>query len=450
MQATDNACKNCSSRKTCKHIGLSGRVSVHEVRDYESEVRSYSRSYPFVLKKAQGAVVYTEDGVPYIDFLSGCGSLNYGHNEPSIKQAAFDYLLSDSVQMTLDIQSVARRTFMDVFQSVILRPRGLNYKMQLPGPTGSNAVEAAVKLARKVTGRTNVVAFTNAFHGCSLGSLALTGSEHHRAASEALLSHVFRQPFDGYFGPGVDTAAQLRRLLSDPSSGISKPAAIIFETVQGEGGLNVASVEWAKSIAQIAREFDILVIVDDIQAGCGRTGTFFSFESLGIEPDIVTVSKSLSGFGLPLSLVLLRPDLDVWQPGEHNGTFRGTSLSFVTATAAIEKFWSTGALSREVFAKGQRARKVLHPVVEQYALAIKGKGLLIGVDTFSAEVAANVKDIAFKRNLIIECCGPRDEIIKLLPPLNIDDETFEQGLTTLVNVLEDVLSEQAIPLARFA
>lgn len=305
-------------------------------------------------------------------------------------------------------------------------------------------------MARKVTGRTNVVAFTNAFHGCSLGSLALTGSDHHRRASEALLTHVFHHPFDGYYGPGVDTAAQLRRLLSDPSSGLSKPAAIIFETVQGEGGLNVASVDWAKAIAQIARDNDILLIVDDIQAGCGRTGTFFSFESLGIVPDIVTLSKSLSGFGLPLSLVLLRPDLDVWQPGEHNGTFRGTSLSFVTASAAIEKYWSSGTLSREVFAKGQRALQLLRPIADQYALAIKGKGLLIGVDTLSSDVAANVKDIAFKRNLIVECCGPNDEIVKLLPPLNIDGETFEKGLATLVSVLEDVLSEQPIPLARFA
>ncbi|MBC7168518.1 diaminobutyrate--2-oxoglutarate transaminase, partial [Phenylobacterium sp.] len=283
----------------------------------ESKVRSYCRSFPAVFERAEGSWQYDKDGKGYIDFLTGCSVLNYGHNHPAMKQALIDYIQSDGVVHSLDMHSKAKGEFLEALESKILKPRGMNYLAQFTGPTGANAVEAALKLARKVTGRTNVIAFTNGFHGVTLGALAATGNSHHRGGAHIPLSGVTRMPYDGYFGEGVDTAAQLDKMLSDPSGGVDKPAAIIVEVVQGEGGLNVASAEWLQKVEKIARKHGALFIVDDIQAGCGRTGAFFSFEGMGLKPDIITMAKSLSGMGLPMALVLVKPELDQWKPGEH-------------------------------------------------------------------------------------------------------------------------------------
>ena len=339
--------------------------------EIESEVRSYCRNFPDVFSRAEGAFVYSATGKSYIDFLSACGSLNYGHNHPELRKALVSYVKKQGVTMSLDTETVSKNEFLEAFREHILEPRGFSYKLQFAGPTGANAVEAAIKLARKVTGRTNVVAFTNAFHGCSLGALALTANAHHRGSSEALLSHVNRVPYDGYLGPDVDTSALLEKLLSDPSSGIDVPAAIILETIQGEGGLNVASANWVKNVARIAQKFGALLIVDDIQAGCGRSGDFFSFEPFGIEPDIVCLAKSISGFGLPMSLVLIKPEHDIWAPGEHNGTFRGNNLAFVTATVALRQFWKTSEFQKIIKDNGEKLRAVLtnlvaaHPKIDR-------------------------------------------------------------------------------------
>jgi hypothetical protein len=239
-----------------------------------------------------------------------------------------------------------------------LRARGLQYKLQCVGPTGTNAVEAALKLARKVTGRSNVVAFTNAYHGCTLGALATTGNRNYRNASQGELGHVYRAVYDGYHD-GVDGAGLLQRMFDDPSSGFDNVAAIILECVQGEGGFNVATPQWAQKIAAVARAHGTLLILDEIQTGCGRTGDFFAFESLGIQPDIVTMAKSLSGFGLPLAMVMMRPELDAWEPGEHTGTFRGNAPAFVTGTVALEKFWTDAQLMTRVRAFERRITEEL-------------------------------------------------------------------------------------------
>src|SRR5690606_17560882 len=223
----------------------------------------------------------------------------------------------------LDLHTAAKERFLEALEEVILEPRGMNHRAMFTGPTGTNAVEAAIKLARKVTGRQMIVAFTNGFHGMTLGALACTGNSGKRSGAGVPLSHVAHEPFDGYYGPDVDTAALLDQRLSDPSSGLDAPAAILVETVQGEGGLNAASAGWLRAIAGIARKHGALLIVDDVQAGVGRTGTFFSFEPAGIRPDLVTLAKSLSGYGLPLALLLIDRRYDRWLPGEHNGTFRG-------------------------------------------------------------------------------------------------------------------------------
>ena len=304
----------------------------------ESQVRSYCRSFPVRFEHAKGARLETVDGDSYIDFLAGAGTLNYGHNHPVLKKALQKYIESDHIVHGLDMETAAKEAFLEGFYRVILQPRDMNYKVQFPGPTGTNAVEVALKIARKAKKRSNIVSFTNAFHGATMGSLATTANSHYRDASGVTLQGVSFLPYDGYFGPDIDTSEMLEKMIKDGSSGLDHPAAVLVETVQGEGGINVASGEWLRKVERICRENDILFIVDDIQMGCGRTGTFFSFEQYGIEPDIVTLSKSLSGYGLPMALVLMKPELDLWKPGEHNGTFRGHNLAFVTAKAALDHF----------------------------------------------------------------------------------------------------------------
>jgi diaminobutyrate-2-oxoglutarate transaminase len=321
-------------------------VSIFE--QYESDVRGYCRNFPTVFDTAKGAWMTDTNGRKYLDFFSGAGVLNYGHNPDRLKEALIAYLERDGITHTLDMYSDAKRRFIERFVEVILAPRKMDYKLQFPGPTGTNAVEAALKLARKVTGRERVVNFTNAFHGMTLGSLAVTGNGFKRAGAGVPLNHTHAVPFDGYMGEDVDTLDYLEALLTDDGSGLDLPAAVILETVQAEGGVNVASNAWLRRLREITRKHEVLLIVDDIQVGCGRTGSFFSFEAAGIDPDIVTLSKSLSGYGLPFALVLFKPELDQWAPGEHNGTFRGHCPAFVTATAALD-FWADPWLEKSVW-----------------------------------------------------------------------------------------------------
>ncbi len=409
----------------------------------ESAVRSYAHHFPVKFVKAQGARLFDADGRTYIDFLSGCSSLNYGHNHPVLKKALAEYIEADGLTHSLDMETDAKEAFLQEFESTILRPRGIDYVVQFPGPTGANAVEAALKVARKVTGRSNVIAFTNGFHGCTLGSLALTGNRHHRDGSGVPLHDVTRMPFDGYFGPDTDTAEPIARMLEDPSSGIDAPAAFVVETVQGEGGLNAASGRWLRALEQMARRHGALLIVDDIQAGIGRTGTFFSFEPAGIRPDIVTLAKSVSGYGLPLALTLFRRDLDVWKPGEHNGTFRGNCHAFVTATAALQAFWRDDALQRAVGQKGHVIRQCLTELAalrEDDAVRVKGRGMMLGLDVGSGDAAAAIVRRCFADGLVIETSGPRNEVVKCLAPLTIANADLLGGLEVLRRAVTAVLA----------
>ncbi|MEX2697220.1 diaminobutyrate--2-oxoglutarate transaminase [Rhizobium mongolense] len=419
---------------------FSGKNISDVYRDIESEVRRYCRAYPVEFGRAKGSYLYDRLGRPYLDFLSGCGSLNYGHNCEPIRESLMEYILSDGVAMSMDMHSVAKTGFLTALRDAILVPRQLDFHVQFTGPTGANAVEAAIKLARKFTGRANVIAFTNGFHGCSLGALGLTGNSSHRASSKPLLTQVTHLPYCDYFGPTVDTAAQIEKLLLDSSSGIDAPAAFVFETVQGEGGANVCSPIWAQRMQRLAHEIGALTIVDDIQAGCGRTGNFFSFEDLGIVPDIVIMAKSISGFGLPMSIAFIRPQYDIWNPGEHNGTFRGNNHAFITAAAALKRYWSNDRFAKEVKEKATLARGVVETVAEQYGLSVKGKGLLLGLDFSNTQDCAAVKEACFQDGLIIETCGPKDEVLKILPPLTISRSEFDDGLQIVRSALNKVHS----------
>ena len=244
-------------------------------------------------------------GRRYLDFLAGAGSLNYGHNNPILKDSLISYIERDGITHSLDLFTAAKESFLEAMEEIILQPRGLDYVVQFTGPTGTNAVEAAMKLARKVTGRTNIINFTNGFHGVSVGALAATCNQHFRGAAGVALQGVTVMPYDRYFGDEIDTMSLIDKMLSDPSSGVDQPAAMLIELVQGEGGLNAARAVWLKRLQALCRRRNILLIVDDVQAGCGRTNQFFSFEAAGLKPDIVTMSKSISGYGLPFALVLI-------------------------------------------------------------------------------------------------------------------------------------------------
>lgn len=403
----------------------------------ESEVRTYSRSFPVVFTQAQGARLTAEDGKQYIDFLAGAGTLNYGHNHPKLKQALLDYIANDGIVHGLDMWTKAKREYLEALETLILKPRGLDYKVQLPGPTGTNAVEAAIRLARLATGRHNVVSFTNGFHGVTMGALAVTGNRKFREATGGIptLGGVF-MPFDGYLGEGVDTLDYFEKLLGDNSSGLDRPAAVIVETVQGEGGINPASDEWLQKLEKVCKRQDILLIIDDIQAGCGRTGKFFSFEQAGIKPDMVTNSKSLSGFGLPFSHVLMRPDLDKWQPGQYNGTFRGFSLAMTTAAAALHHFWSDDALERDVQRKGQVVQERFQQLADWLGgkgvtASERGRGLMRALDVGTGDNADKITAEAFKRGLVIETSGHDGQAVKCLCPLTISDEDLTEGLDIL-------------------
>ena len=410
-------------------------TTFEQFEQHESGIRSYCRSFPVIFNQARGAELITTEGKSYIDFLAGAGTLNYGHNHPVLKKALIDYLQNDGLTHGLDMYSSAKESFLETFHRVILEPRGLgDFVVQFSGPTGANSVEAALKLARKVTGRSNVISFTNGFHGCTIGALAATGNQHHRGAAGVPLTDVSRMPYANYFGDKVNTISMMDKLLSDPSSGVDKPAAVIVEVVQGEGGLNTASADWMRKLEKLCRKHGMLLIVDDIQAGCGRTGSFFSFEEMGIKPDIITLSKSLSGFGLPFAVVVMRRELDQWEPGEHNGTFRGNNHAFVTATAALEHFWTSDELAKSVKAKGAIIRERMQKIVRRHgpdSLYVKGRGIMIGINCPDGDTAAAICAEAFENGLVIETSGNHSQVVKCLCPLIISEEQINQAMNIL-------------------
>lgn len=406
-------------------------AEVFEAR--ESNVRGYCRSFPTVFEKAKGSLLYDERGEVYIDFLAGAGTLNYGHNHPVLKKALLEYIEADGLTHGMDMYSSAKRRFLDTFYTSILEPREMDYKVQFTGPTGTNAVEAALKIARNAKGRSNVVSFTNGFHGMTLGSVAATGNSYYRDAAGVDLGNTTFMPYYGYLGDNLDTLAYFEKALADNSSGLDHPAAVIVESIQGEGGVNEASYAWLRRLERLCEANDMLLILDDIQMGCGRTSTFFSFEETGIEPDIITMSKSLSGIGQPLSVVLMKPHLDLWEPGQHNGTFRGNNHAFVTAAAAMKHFWTNRDFTREVRRKavtiGDRLQRMRadHPAIS----GVRGRGMVVGIECTPPEFASAISKAAFERGLIIETAGADDQVVKLLPPLTTPDDVLDEGLTIL-------------------
>ena len=402
---------------------------------WESEIRGYCRAYPTVFASASNARQVDEAGTSYIDFFAGAGVLNFGHNNAAMKRAMIDFLEGDGVAHSLDTYTTTKRDFVQKFHDVILAPRGMDHRMQFMGPTGSNAVEAALKLARLATGREHVVAFSHGFHGMTLGSLAATANDAFRKWAGVPLEHVVRLPNETSPGGGVEGIEAYRAALSDASSGQKPPAAFLVEVIQAEGGVNVASQEWLHAVQELAHEVGALFIIDDIQAGCGRTGSYFSFDGMGLDPDIITLAKGLGGYGTPIAMNLNKPEVDAhWSPGAHTGTFRGQGLSFVAGTVALDHFTDDAPLMDEVPVKGQQMRDRLLAIADTHRAhgwEVRGRGMMQALDVLDGALAKEVQRIAFENGLLIGPCGTGGRVIKLIPPLTIPDEDLAEGLDIL-------------------
>lgn len=401
---------------------------------WESEVRGYVRAYPTVFQSASNATLVDEAGKSYTDFFAGAGVLNFGHNNAAMKRALIEFIESDGVAHSLDMATTVKREFIQTFVDVIMKPRGMDYRLQFTGPTGTNCVEASLKLAREVTGRRTIVAFSHGFHGMTLGSLACTANEYFRSAAGVALDNVIRLPFETAPGGGVEQLGEFACALQDPSSGLEPPAAFIVEAIQAEGGVNVASAEWLKALQMLARSTGALLIVDDIQAGCGRTGSYFSFDGMDLDPDIITLAKGLGGFGTPIAMNMIKPEHDKhWKPGKHTGTFRGQGLSFVAGRIGLEQF-RDDALMTAVKAKGERMRACLDRIAATHSergFAVRGKGMMQAIDVNDGELAKAVSKHCFEQGLLVGPCGSGGRVLKLIPPLTIPDEQLDRGLAIL-------------------
>jgi len=405
---------------------------------HESVIRGYCRAFPTVFATAVNARQTDEAGKTYLDFFAGAGVLNFGHNNPRMKKAMIAYLEKDGVLHSLDMHTTAKRHFIEQFVNVILKPRNMDYKLQFMGPTGTNAVEAALKLARRATGRRDVVAFSYGFHGMTLGALACTANAYFRGAAGVDLPHVIRVPFGCEpvckgcrQGCGLPALQALRAQLEDASSGVAKPAAFLLEVIQAEGGVHVAGKAWLQEVQRMANDFGALFIVDDIQAGCGRTGQYFSFDDMDIAPDIITLAKGIGGAGTPLAMNLVKPEFDKhWQPGEHTGTFRGQGLSFVAGAEAL-RYFEDEVLMDEVKAKGAEMRARLESLAAAFPaqqLDVRGKGMLQALDVADGALAKAIAFACFEAGLLVGPCGSGGRVLKLIPPLTIPWEDLRQGL----------------------
>ena len=397
--------------------------------EFESNVRYYCRRWPVVFATASGASLVDETGQTYLDFFSGAGALSYGHNNPFLVEVAIDHLRAGRVVHSLDAHTPEKRAFLEAFRDRIVVPRHLDMVVQFVGPTGATAVEAALRLAEKLTGSRAVVAYEGSFHGMTAAAASVSAS---------LDRHHDRCVFLPYVGrcEGADLA-RLQAAIQTPIDG-QLPGALILEPLQADGGARPFDPEYLALVRRVCTEHKVVVIADEVQAGNGRSGPFFSFEGSGLDPDIICLSKSLSGLGLPLALNLVRRGLDQWAPGEFTGTFRGDNLAFATATAVLHRYWSDTELEQSTDRRGQLVRQTLEQLADEpdvAPFAIHGKGLIWGLHFDDSATAAAVAEAAFRLGLIVETCGREDTTVKLLPPLVAEDDEITTGLNLLADAV---------------
>jgi diaminobutyrate-2-oxoglutarate transaminase len=417
----------------------------------ESSARTYPRRLTIAPRRGVGSYIEDVDGNVFIDFLTGAGVMALGHSHPELIEAAERQL--GVLTHGLDFPTEIRDEFITTQLSMLPPAMRERTKIGFCGPTGANAIEAAVKLCKIATGRSEIVAFQGGFHGSTHGTMALSSlvSQREGVANTMPGVHFFPFPYalrSPLGGPdsGRRCLEFLERTLHDPLSGITRPAAVILEVVQGEGGVVPAPTDFLVGVREVTRELEIPLIVDEVQCGCGRTGTWFAFEQHGIVPDVIVASKALGGIGAPISLILYDERLDVWSPGAHIGTFRGNQLAFAAGVAAVEIIRRDGVLDN-VRELGAHALAVLeqlardHPIVAE----ARGSGLMLGfelADPVTGDpnpgAAIAVQRGALERGLIVELGGRHDAVVRLLPPLNVSRRTLDQALEILRDAVADI------------
>lgn len=449
-----------SKPRVCQDLTADAALEFQE--SHESNVRSYPRRLPLAIAKAKGAWIWDTRGQKFLDFLSGAGVLALGHHHPEVDAEIVAQIGNELPYQTLDLTSPVKNAFIQ--QLLDFLPTGFfeDPRVQFCGPSGADAVEAAIKLARISTGRTGVISFHGGYHGVTSGALAVTGnlSMKQRQPETAVGVHFFPYPYS-YRCPfglgGVDGARvglrYIESALDDPESGIRKPAAMILEPIQGEGGVIPAPKFWLQEIRRITRERGIVLIVDEIQSGIGRTGEAFAFEESEISPDILVLSKAIGG-GLPLSTLVFESSMDAWRSGEHCGTFRGNQLAMAAGTKTLEIIRRDGICDRAKM-MGKRLGKGLRQLAAEEPGCIgevRGRGLMIGVEIvdreagdgrfpppFAPERALRIQREALKRGLIMERGGRHGSIIRLLPPLIVTKEQVD----SCVEIIADSIRASA-------
>lgn len=424
----------------------------------ESNARSYPRKFPFSLVKAKGSWVEDVEGNRYLDFLCGAGTLALGHNDPEVNQAMIEMLTGDAPLHTLDLMTPVKDCFVHTLISLLPKELQPDAKIQFCSPSGTDAVDAAIKLCKTATGRSSVVAFNGAYHGMGHGAMSLTGNLAAKTKVHSLMPDVHFLPYPySYrcpFGLGGEAGTKacceyFERVLKDPESGITRPAAVILEPIQGEGGVIPAPVEFLQTVRRVTKELDIPMIVDEIQCGVGRSGRFFAFEYADIVPDVILVSKAIGG-SQPMSVVVYNKALDKWQPGAHAGTFRGNQLAMRAGTVVMNRVSKPEFLA-EVREKGDHLRERINALKKKVSIIgdIRGKGLMSGCefidphaqpDSLGAypacgEIAARVQHECFLNKLVMEKGGRNGAVMRCLCALNVSRE----DLDTMLDIFEKVV-----------
>ncbi|MEV6945574.1 diaminobutyrate--2-oxoglutarate transaminase family protein [Streptomyces sp. NPDC051172] len=352
----------------------------------ESAARTYARALPIVPVRARGLTIEGADGRRYLDCLSGAGTLALGHNHPVVLEAIRKVLDSGAPLHVLDLATPVKDAFVtELFHTL---PRGLadHARVQFCGPAGTDAVEAALKLVRTATGRTGLLAFTGAYHGMTTGGLEASGDASDVRVARLPYPQDYRCPF-GVGGPrGAELAARwTESVIDDPKSGVPRPAGMILEPVQGEGGVIPAPDEWMRRMRSITSARSIPLIADEVQTGVGRTGAFWAVEHSGITPDVMVLSKAIGG-SLPLAVVVYRDDLDIWEPGAHAGTFRGNQLAMAAGTATLA-YVRENHLAERAATLGSRMIAQLRALAREFPCIgeVRGRGLMIGLELVDAE-----------------------------------------------------------------
>jgi len=439
--------------------GPKARELLELQRELESSAILYPPDLPFVPDEARGATIKDVDGNVYIDFYSGISVLNFGHSNPFILERAIEQL--KKLTHTLDFPTYAREGLARKLISIAPGRMKNNSKVLFGGPTGSDAVEGAIKLAKFVTKRHVIIAFENSYHGQTTMALSVTSSKKYKDLYSPLGPEVHFVPYPYCYRcplklehPECDMRCftYLEHVIEYPYSGIAKPAAIIVEPVQGEGGVIVPPPGFLKKVEKLARDNNILLIVDEIQSGMGRTGTWFACEHEEITPDIVTMAKSLGGIGLPLAAIMYRKELEPWVPGGHIGTFRGNVVAMAAGAAAMEFAEKTNLLEH-VKKLGEEALKRLKDFAEESKVVgeVRGRGLMIGIELVedktskkpATEMTKKVQLKCYKKGILVWKAGAYANVVRLLPPLVITKELLNRGLDVLIETIKEVESSTA-------